>query len=431
MIERYTRPEMGRIWSDESKFQTWLEVELAVCEAQSELGKIPPAALQEIKSGARFDVPRILAIEAEVHHDVIAFLTNVGENVGESSRFVHLGLTSSDVIDTALALQLRRAGSILADDLSALHDAILSQARKHKHTIEVGRSHGIHAEPLTFGFKMGVWLEEVRRHQQRLADAVDMISVGKISGPVGTYSNISPEVERRTCEILGLKADPISTQIVQRDRHAQFVWVLGMIGASLEKFAIEIRHLQRTDVLEVEEPFKTGQKGSSAMPHKRNPIGCENISGLARLLRTNTMAAMENIALWHERDISHSSVERIILPDSTILADYMLARFTRIIADLVVYPDNMRRNMDRYGGVIFSQAVMLKMVDRGLTREEAYKLVQANAMAAWNKDGGSFKENLLRDPKITQVLSKQEIEDCFEPGQYLQNIDKVFDRLGV
>ena len=431
MIDRYTRPAMGQLWSEQSKFQTFLDVEIAVCEVQAELGKIPLDALAEIKEKARFDIPRMHEIEAEVKHDVIAFLTNVAEYVGDNSRFIHLGLTSSDVIDTALALQMRQAGRMLATELDALEAAILSKAREHKHTVEVGRSHGIHAEPLTFGFKLAVWLEETRRNKRRLAEAIDVISVGKISGAVGTFSNISPVVEEMTCKRLELIPEPVATQIVQRDRHAQFIWTLAMIGTSLEKFATEIRHLQKTDILEVEEPFEKGQKGSSAMPHKRNPVGCENITGLARLLRSNSVAAMENIALWHERDISHSSVERIIIPDSTILLDYMLARFTKIVAGLVVYPENMRRNMDRFGGVIFSQAVLLKLVDKGITREEAYALVQTNAMKAWNKDDGNFRQNLLNDANVKKYLTQQEIEDCFNAENYLGNLDKVFARVGV
>ncbi|MGH9550589.1 MAG: adenylosuccinate lyase [Terriglobales bacterium] len=431
MIDRYSRPEMAAIWSEQSRFQMLLDVEIAACEVQAELGNIPVAALEQIKKNARFDVARIKEIEAEVKHDVIAFLTNVGENIGEASRFVHLGMTSSDALDTALALQMRRAGQLLADDLQQLHDAILMRAKEHKHTVSVGRSHGIHAEPLTFGFKLGVWLEEVRRHQIRLGDAIEMISVGKISGAVGTFSNISPEIEERTCAKLGLKAAPISTQIIQRDRHAQYVWTLAVIASSLDKFATEIRHLQRTDVLEAEEPFEAGQKGSSAMPHKRNPVGSENISGLARIIRANSIAALENIPLWHERDISHSSVERVILPDSTILLDYMLARFTRIVKGLVVYPENMERNMDVFGGVIFSQAVMLRLIDKGLSREAAYKLVQSNAMKAWNKRDGNFKENLLHDAEVTTHLSKSELEDCFNAKNYLKNLDRVFARLGI
>ncbi|MBX9573236.1 MAG: adenylosuccinate lyase [Candidatus Obscuribacterales bacterium] len=431
MIGRYTRPEMGTLWTDDAKFQTLLDVEIAVCEAQAKLGRIPPDAVTDIKNKAKFDVKRIEEIEEEVKHDIIAFLTNVAEYVGENSRYVHLGLTSSDVIDTGLALQMLRASKLIETDLQDLHDAILEQARKHRATITVGRSHGIHAEPTTFGFKMAVWMEEIKRQQQRFADAVKMISVGQFSGAVGTYSNIDPEVEKITCELLGLAPAPVSTQIIQRDRHAQFIWSLAMIGSSLEKFATEIRHLQRTDVLEAEEPFSHGQKGSSAMPHKRNPVGSENISGLARILRGNAIAAMENIPLWHERDISHSSVERIIIPDSCILVDYMLVRFTKIVKGLVVYPDNMRRNMDRFGGVIFSQAVMLKMVEKGLSREDAYKLVQGNAMNAWNRDGGDFKANLLSDNEVTAVLSPHEIETCFDPEHYLRNVARVFERLGI
>jgi len=431
VIERYTRPEMGAIWTDEARFQAWLDVEIAVVEAQVQLGTIPPEALREIREKAAFDVNRIKEIEAEVKHDVIAFLTNVNENVGDAGRYIHRGMTSSDVIDTALALNLLKSANLLTVGLNRLHDAILLQVRKHKHTITIGRSHGIHAEPTTFGFKLAVWLEEVRRHQIRLQQAIEMLSVGKFSGAVGTFSNITPDVEEATCKLLGLKPAPISTQIIQRDRHAQFVFTLALIGSSLDKFATEIRHLQRTDVLEAEEPFTVGQKGSSAMPHKRNPVGSENISGLARLLRGNCMAALENIPLWHERDISHSSVERVILPDSTILLDYMLHRFAGIVEDLVVYPENMRRNMDVFGGVIFSQAVMLKLVEKGLAREEAYKIVQSNAHEAWNKNGSSFHENLLKDERVTKHLTKEEVDGCLNPETYLKNVDAVFTRLGV
>ncbi len=431
MIERYTRPEMGAIWSDEAKFQTWLEVEIAVCEAQAQLGRIPPEAVVEIKKKAKFDVERIKEIEEEVKHDVIAFLTNVNENVGETSRFIHMGLTSSDVIDTALALQIRKAGAMIKKELQNLHDAILLQVKKHKHTVTIGRSHGIHAEPTTFGFKLAVWLEEVRRHLIRLDQAIEMISVGQMSGPVGTFANISPDVEELTCKNLQLEPAPVSTQIIQRDRHAQFIFTLALIGSSLDKFATEIRHLQKTDLLEAEEPFKEGQKGSSAMPHKRNPVGCENISGLARVLRANSIAALENIPLWHERDISHSSVERIILPDSTILLHYMLVRFTSIVKDLVVYPENMKNNMDVFGGVIFSQAVMLKLIDKGLSREDAYKLVQSNAMKAWNKGDGNFRHNLLNDSAVLEHLTKEEVEECLDANRYLKNVDRIFTRLGV
>jgi adenylosuccinate lyase len=422
---------MAQIWSEQAKFQTLLDVEIAASEAQAELGNVPQEAVEAIKKKAKFDVVRIKEIEAEVKHDIIAFLTNVGENVGEYSRYVHLGMTSSDAIDTALALQLRRAGAVLEKDLQDLHDAILEKAKQHKYTVGVGRSHGIHAEPITFGFKLGVWLEEVRRNQTRLKQAIEAISVGKISGAVGTFSNISPEVERIACEKLGLKPAPISTQIIQRDRHAEYMFTIALIGTSLDKFATEIRHLQRTDVLEAEEPFEAGQKGSSAMPHKRNPVGCENISGLARVLRGNCMAALENVPLWHERDISHSSVERIILPDSTILLDYMLVRFTKIVKGLVAYPDNMARNMDVFGGVIFSQAVLLKLIEKGLSREHSYKLVQSNAMKAWNRSDGNFKANLMADQEVMSHLSKAEVEECFNPRNYLKNLDVVFERLGI
>mgnify|MGYP000976850300 CR=1 FL=1 len=431
MIERYTRAEMGAIWSLESKFQTFLDVELAVMEAQCEMGLVPAEALAEVKAKARFDVKRIDEIEAEVRHDVIAFLTNISENVGEAARFVHMGLTSSDVIDTALALQLLRASQILLRELDRLTEAVIGQARKHKHTVMVGRSHGIHAEPITFGFKMAVWVEELRRHKVRLEQAIEMISVGQMSGPVGTFSNISPEVEERALKHLGLKPAKVSTQIIQRDRHGQFMNTLALIASSLEKFSVEIRHLQRTDVLEAEEPFHAGQKGSSAMPHKRNPVATENISGLARVVRANALAAMENVALWHERDISHSSVERIILPDSTILLDYMMARLAGVIEGLVVYPENMLRNMDVFGGVIFSQAVLLKLVDKGLSREDSYKLVQENAMKAWNKAGGNFRDNLKSDERVVKHLSTSEIESCFDPAAYLKNIDYVFERAAI
>ncbi|MBN9393917.1 MAG: adenylosuccinate lyase [Candidatus Melainabacteria bacterium] len=431
MIDRYTRKEMGDIWSLQSKFQTYLDVEIAVCEAQCEMGLVPAEALAAIKSKARFDVARIDEIELEVKHDVIAFLTNVNENVGEYSRFIHMGLTSSDVIDTALALQMLRAAKIIEKGMDRLTAAIEMQAEKHRHTVMIGRSHGIHAEPITLGFKMLVWLEEMRRNKKRFAEAVATISVGQMSGPVGTFSNISPEVEERALKHLGLKCAKVSTQIIQRDRHAHFMTTLALIAGTLEKFAVEIRHLQRTDVLELEEPFSQGQKGSSAMPHKRNPVASENISGLARVVRANALAAMENVALWHERDISHSSVERIILPDSTILIDYMLNRFAGVIEGLVAYPQNMQANMDKFGGVIFSQSVMLRLIETGLSREEAYKITQDNAMAAWNKIDGNFKANLLADERVTARLSKEQVLACFDPATYLKNLDHVYARVGV
>jgi adenylosuccinate lyase len=422
---------MAALWSIEAKFQTFLDVELAVCQAQCDMGLIPAEALAEIKSKAKFDVARIDEIELQVKHDVIAFLTNVGEFVGPASRYIHMGLTSSDVIDTALALQMKRAAELLLKDLDKLSSAVAKQARKHRNTVMVGRSHGIHAEPITFGFKMAVWLEELRRGRLRLEQAIEMIAVGQMSGPVGTFSNISPEVEERTLKLLGLTPVKVSTQVIQRDRHAQFVMTLALIAASLEKFAVEIRHLQRTDVLEVEEPFTAGQKGSSAMPHKRNPVASENITGLSRVIRGNAVAALENVALWHERDISHSSVERIILPDSTILLDYMLNRLAGVMEDLVVYPENMIANMDIFGGVIFSQNVLLKLTDKGLSREEAYKLVQDNAMAAWNRKDGDFRKNLLADERVRAHLSEEEITSSFNPANYLKNIDYVFERVGL
>lgn len=422
---------MGDIWSLQSKFQTYLDVEIAVCEAQCEMGLVPAEALAAIKSKARFDVARIDEIELEVKHDVIAFLTNVNENVGEYSRFIHMGLTSSDVIDTALALQMLRAAKIIEKGMDRLTAAIEMQAEKHRHTVMIGRSHGIHAEPITLGFKLLVWLEEMRRNKKRFAEAVATISVGQMSGPVGTFSNISPEVEERALKHLGLECAKVSTQIIQRDRHAHFMTTLALIAGTLEKFAVEIRHLQRTDVLELEEPFSQGQKGSSAMPHKRNPVASENISGLARVVRANALAAMENVALWHERDISHSSVERIILPDSTILIDYMLNRFAGVIEGLVAYPQNMQANMDKFGGVIFSQSVMLRLIETGLSREEAYKITQDNAMAAWNKIDGNFKANLLADERVTARLSKEQVLACFDPATYLKNLDHVYARVGV
>jgi adenylosuccinate lyase len=431
LIDRYTRAEMAALWSIEAKFQTFLDVELAVCQAQCDMGLIPAEALAEIKSKAKFDVARIDEIELQVKHDVIAFLTNVGEFVGPASRYIHMGLTSSDVIDTALALQMKRSSELLLKDLDKLSNAVAKQARKHRNTVMVGRSHGIHAEPITFGFKMAVWLEELRRGRLRLEQAIEMIAVGQMSGPVGTFSNISPEVEERTLKLLGLTPVKVSTQVIQRDRHAQFVMTLALIAASLEKFAVEIRHLQRTDVLEVEEPFTAGQKGSSAMPHKRNPVASENITGLSRVIRGNAVAALENVALWHERDISHSSVERIILPDSTILLDYMLNRLAGVMEDLVVYPENMIANMDIFGGVIFSQNVLLKLTDKGLSREEAYKLVQDNAMAAWNRKDGDFRKNLLADERVRIHLSEEEITSSFNPANYLKNIDYVFERVGL
>jgi adenylosuccinate lyase len=431
LIDRYSRPQMASLWTDEEKLKCWLAIELAVCSVQHSFGNIPDSAWNEIKSKAKFDSKRIKQIEAEVKHDVIAFLTSVKEHVGESARYIHLGLTSSDVIDTGLALQLVKAGALIENDLEQLENTVADLAKKHKYTLQIGRSHGVHAEPITFGFKMAVWLAEIRRHKEHLKAAIKTISVGKISGAVGTYANIPPIVEEKVCQLLGLDVEPVSTQIVQRDRHAHFINTLALIACSLDKFATEIRHLQKSEVLEVEEAFTEGQKGSSAMPHKRNPVGCENISGLARLVRGYAIAAMENVTLWHERDISHSSVERVIMPDATILIDFMLDRLNGILKHLVVYPENMELNLNRFGGVVYSQAILLKLIDKGLSREDAYKLVQDRAMSVWNKTNGNFKNNLLKDPEIIKVLSKEEIEECFQPQSYIKNIDHVYKRLKI
>jgi adenylosuccinate lyase len=422
---------MGQIWTDTFKYQTWLQVEVAVCEAQAELRRIPPEAVADIKSRATFSVERIHEIEAEVQHDVIAFLTNVNESVGEAGRYIHLGMTSSDVLDTALSLQLVASLDLLLDRLEALIQALRFQAQEHRNTLMVGRTHGIHAEPMTFGFKLAGWLAECLRHRDRLVRLRQTVAVGKISGAVGTYANIPPVVERLTCDRLGLTPDCASTQVISRDRHADYVQALALLGASIERFAVEIRNLQRTDVLEVEEYFAKGQKGSSAMPHKRNPIKSEQLTGLARLLRGYAVAALENVALWHERDISHSSVERTILPDSSILCHYMLVKMTQLVSQWQVHADNMLRNLTVYGGAIFSQQVLLALVDKGLSREEAYAIVQSNAHAAWNKPEGNFKANLLADERVTQHLTQQEIAECFDPQRHLKNLDDVFSRLNI
>lgn len=429
MIDRYTLPDMRQLWSQEHKYAIWLKVELAATEAQEQLGRVPRGTAQAIRDKKPvIDPNRVDAIELEVKHDIIAFLTALAEQVGEESRFVHLGMTSSDLIDTALSLLLQESGALLLDKLDALIEVIYQRAEEHKHTVMIGRSHGIHGEPITFGVKLLVWFEELRRQRKRLVQALEENRVGQVSGAMGTYAHLDTEVERLTCEGLGLEAAPVSTQVLQRDRHASLMCAFGLLASSLEKFAVEIRHLQRTDVLEAEEPFTKGQKGSSAMPHKRNPIASENITGLARLVRSYAVPAMENIALWHERDISHSSVERVIFPDATTLLHYMLNRFTKVMEGLVVYPDNMQRNMNRYGGVIFSQRVMLTLVEKGVLREEAYRLVQRNAMAAWNTTDGSFKANVENDAEITSVLSKEELEACFNPQALLSNIDTIFAR---
>ncbi len=431
MIERYTLPEMGQLWTDEYKFKTWLQVEIAVCEAQAELGNMPTTAVEEIKEKANFDVARILEIEAEVRHDVIAFLTNVNEYVGDAGRYIHLGMTSSDVLDTALSLQIVASHQVIMRQLEQLTQAIRYRAQEHRDTVMIGRSHGIHAEPMTFGFKLAGWLAEMLRHRERLTRIQSEIAVGQISGAVGTYANIDPEVEALACQKLGLKPDTASTQVISRDVHAEFMCTLAGVAASIERFAVEIRNLQRTDVLEVEEFFSKGQKGSSAMPHKRNPIRSERLTGLARIIRTNAMAALENVALWHERDISHSSVERVIFPDSCILMHFMLVEITKLVKNLLIYPKNMERNMNLYGGVVFSQRVLLTLVDKGLSREDAYKIVQTNAHSAWNTEGGDFKKNLMADPQVKEQLSPEEIEAAFSPDYQLRNLDKVYQRLGI
>ena len=427
MIDRYSREEIKKIWELDEKFKYYLKVELAVCEAYARLGEIPTKNLDEIKQKASFSVERIDEIEKEVRHDVIAFLTNVNETVGkDNAQYIHKGLTSSDVIDTAFALQIADSSKIILSDLDELINTLKELAFKHKNTICIGRSHGVHAEVTTFGFKLLNWLDELQRAKGSFTYALNEVTVGQISGPVGTYSNVSPQVEQLACEILHLPPAKISTQIISRDRHAKFMSSLASIASIIEQFATEIRHLQKTEVREVEEGFGKNQKGSSAMPHKKNPVLCENLCGLARVVRSNMVAAFENINLWHERDISHSSTERIIFPDSLILVDFMLSRFTNVMENLVVHEDNMLKNANLYGGIIYSQKVMLKLVDKGYTREEAYKIVQKHALNALN--GGNFKEELLNDNDVISKLSKNEIDECFNIHDYLKNIDAVFNR---
>ena len=423
MIDRYSRKEIKRIWELDEKFNYYLQVEIAVCEAYAKLGKIPQKNLDEIKKNASFTVERINEIEQEVKHDVIAFLTCVNESVGkENAKYIHMGLTSSDVIDTAFALQISESSRIINQDVDELIDVIKRLAFKYKNTLCIGRSHGVHAEVMTFGFKLLNWLDELQRAKGTFNAALDEISVGQISGPVGTYSNVPPEVEVFACEELNLKPAKISTQIISRDRHAKFMSALALIASLIEKYATEIRHLQKTEVREVEEGFSSHQKGSSAMPHKKNPVLCENLCGLARVVRSNMFASFENINLWHERDISHSSAERIIFPDSLILTDFMLHRFKNVMENLVVHEDNMRKNTQLYGGVIYSQKVLLKLVDKGMTREEAYRIVQKHALNALN--GGNFKNGLREE----NLLSETELDECFDISDYLKNIDKIFER---
>jgi adenylosuccinate lyase len=431
LIERYTLPEMGELWTETYKLKTWLQVEVAVCEAQAELGAIPEAAVEEIKAKANFDPNRVLEIEKEVRHDMIAFLTNVNEYVGDAGRYIHLGLTSSDVLDTALALQMVASLDIILERLEELSQAIRYQAQQHRNTVTIGRSHGIHAEPITFGFKLAGWLAEVLRNRDRLCRLHQEIAVGKISGAVGTYANVDPRVEEIACQKLGLQPDTASTQVISRDRHANYVQQLALLGATIERFAVEIRNLQRTDVLEVEEFFSKGQKGSSAMPHKRNPIRSERLTGMARILRSHAVAALENVALWHERDISHSSVERVILPDVCILTHFMLVEITDLVKHLLVYPENMKRNMNLYGGVVFSQRVLLTLVEKGMSREEAYSVVQSCAHEAWNKPEGDFHALIAKDSRITSQLTPEEVEACFDPQHHLKHLDAVYQRLGI
>ena len=430
MIERYSRPEMAAIWTLENKFKKWLEIEIYACEAWAELGVIPKAAVDRIREHASFTVERILELEAETRHDVVAFTRCVAESLGDESKYLHYGLTSSDVVDTALAALMTEAADLLVGDMQKLLTALKEKAREHKLTVMMGRTHGVHAEPTTFGLKMTLYVAEMQRNLARLEQARATIAYGKLSGAVGTFANIPPFVEEYVCTKLGLKPAPISTQILQRDRHAEFMTTLAIAAGTLDKLATEIRALQKTETREVEEPFYAGQKGSSAMPHKRNPVSCEQISGLARVVRANALAALENMPLWHERDISHSSVERVIIPDSTILLNYMLHNMTRIITDLHIYPKNMQRNMERTLGLTYSQRVLLALIDKGLKREAAYDLVQKNAMRAWTEQIPFF-DLLTADPEVTAVLNPEELTACFDPTYHLAHIDEIFARVGI
>jgi adenylosuccinate lyase len=428
MIERYTRPEMGAIWTEQNRFQKWLDVEIAVCEVHAEMGTIPADAVEEIKRKATFSVERIKEIEQVTRHDVIAFTTALAENIGEASRFVHYGLTSSDVVDTANALLLRDAAQLVIDGLDKLGEALRQRALEHKDSVMIGRTHGMHAEPTTFGLVLALYFADNERNKVRMRRAMEAISYGKISGAVGTFANLDPEVEERVCEKLGLNFAPISTQVIQRDRYAEFLSTLAIIAASIEKIALEIRHLQRTEVREAQEPFSKGQKGSSAMPHKRNPVTCEQLCGLARVVRGHAGAGFENVALWHERDISHSSVERVILPDSSILVDYMLAKTHWLIDGLVVFADRMRHNFESLGGVTSSGQILLELTRKGVSREDAYAIVQPLAMRVWD-EGAKFNELVLQDSRVTAKLSRQEIEAVFDVHHQLRNVDKVFERV--
>ncbi|TKB65113.1 MAG: adenylosuccinate lyase [Nitrospira sp.] len=428
MIDRYTRPQMKAIWELKRKYEIWLAVELAACAAFERAGQVPRGTAARIGKKATIDVKRIARIEKVTKHDVIAFLESLVESVGPEHRFLHMGLTSSDIVDTSLAVQMTEAMDLILDDLDELITVLKRKALKHKHTVMVGRSHGIHGEPISFGFKLAIWYEEACRHRERLTHVRQEIAVGKLSGAMGTFAHQGPEVEAYVCAKLGLTPDPVSNQIVQRDRHAAYVSALALLAASIEKFATEIRHLQRTEVLEAEEYFSEGQKGSSAMPHKRNPIASENLCGLARVVRGNSLAAMENVALWHERDISHSSVERVIMPDSTILIDYMLARITDVIEHLVVYPANMKRNLDRTGGLVYSQRLLLSLIEKGAQRKESYEAVQRHAMASW-QGAGDLQRLVGGDPLVLKYLTATEIRSCFDPKYYLRHLDEIFRRV--
>jgi adenylosuccinate lyase len=431
MIPRYTRPEMAAIWTEENKFKAWLEVEILACEAWAELGVIPKEDVEKLWKNASFDVNRIYEIEQETRHDVVAFTRAVSETIeGDEKKWIHYGLTSTDVVDTALSYLLLQANEIIEQDLVRFVDILKEKAQEHKYTVMMGRTHGVHAEPTTFGLKLALWYEEMKRNLERFRRAKETIAYGKISGAVGTYANIDPFVEEYVCKKLGLKPAPVSTQTLQRDRHAEYMATLALIATSIDKFAVEVRGLQKSETREVEEAFAKGQKGSSAMPHKRNPIGSENMSGLARVLRGHMVSAYENVPLWHERDISHSSVERVILPDATQLINYMLNRFGNIVKNLTVFPDNMKRNMERTFGLIYSQRVLLKLIDKGLSREEAYDTVQPRAMQAWEEQR-QFRELIESDEKVKAMLTPEEIDDCFDYSWHLKHVDTIFNRLGL
>ena len=428
MIRRYTNPEMGSIWSEQRRYETWLEVELAAADAMADAGIVPSDAARELRAKAAFDIARIEEIEQTTQHDVIAFTTAVAERVGPAARWLHFGLTSSDVVDTAQALQMRQACDLIVKGISGLLEAVRDRAEEHRRTPMIGRTHGVHAEPMTFGLKLALWYAELQRDLDRVLRAREVISVGKISGAVGTFAHLDPAIEADVCARLGLEPAPVSSQVIQRDRHAELMTTLAITAASLEKFALEIRGLQKTEIGEVEEPFGKGQKGSSAMPHKRNPVGCEQITGLARLVRANAMAALENIALWHERDISHSSVERVILPDSFIALDHMLRRFTRIVRGMVVYPERMLENLNRSRGVVFSGTVLLELARRGISREQAYEWVQRNAMRSFHEQK-DFKTLLLADQDLMKVLTPAEVEKAFDLTDQMRNVDAIFERV--